>query len=220
MSNQEKNTVKGLTLIGKKIGMTQVYDNTNALIPVTVVEVGPCFVTQIKTVAIDKYNAVQIGFATAKEKNTTKANLGHFKKAGTPALSKLIEFRADDVSGLTIGELLTVDRFSEGQSVDVSGTTIGHGFDGVMGRHGFAGNPATHGSMMHRRPGSIGMRQTPGHVYKGRKMPGHHGCKKRTVQNLKVIKVIPEKNLILIKGSFPGYAGSIVTVRTSKKQKS
>lgn len=219
MTNKEKETVKDFTLIGRKIGMTQVYDSSNCLVPVTVVEVGPCPVTQIKTIATDKYSAIQIGFGSAKSKNKTQAELGHLKKTNTPPLAILMEFRTDDTDKFNSGDILTVASFIEGETVDVRGMTIGHGTDGVMGRHGFAGNPATHGSMMHRRGGSYGARQTPGHVYKQRKMPGHHGCKMRTVQNLKIIKIVSDKNLILVKGSFPGSEGTYVTIRRSKKIK-
>lgn len=211
--------IKKLTLLGKKIGMTQVYDDQGRLIPITVVEAGPCPVTQIKTFDKEQYIAVQIGFQTAKEKHLTQAELGHLKKNNLPLLSHLEEFRVEDLGDLKVGDVLTVEDFQGQTAVDVIGITIGRGFQGVVKRHAFAGQPASHGSMMHRRPGSIGMRQTPGHVYKQRKMPGHQGCKKRTVQNLPIVKIIPEKNILLIKGSFPGGVGSLVTIRTAKKTK-
>lgn len=210
---------KKLALLAKKIGMTQVYDEQGRLIPVTAFEAGPCTIVQIKSLEKDCYQAIQIGFEEAKEKHLTQAEMGHFKKANLPLLSHLTEIRLGELDGLKVGDVFTVSDFSEQDKVDIIGFTIGRGFQGVVKRYGFAGQPATHGAMMHRRPGSIGMRQTPGHVYKQRKMPGHQGCRKRTVQNLSVIKIIPEKNLILIKGSCPGSVGSLMTIRTAKKTK-
>lgn len=210
---------KRFALLGKKIGMTQIYDDQGRLIPVTVIEAGPCPIVQIKSLEKDRYQAIQIGFQTAKEKHLTQAELGHLKKADLPLLSHLTEVRLEDLDGFNVGDVFTVGNFSEQDKVDIIAFTIGRGFQGVVKRFNFAGQPASHGSMMHRRPGSIGMRQTPGHVYKQRKMPGHQGCRQRTVQNLSVIKVIPEKNLILIKGSTPGAEGSLMTIRTAKKTK-
>ncbi len=219
MTHSTPAKIKKFALLGKKIGMTQVYDDQGRLIPVTVVEAGPCPVVQIKTVENDQYTAIQIGFQSAKEKHLTQAELGHLKKNNLPLVSYLEEFRVEELADCKIGHVFTVEDFQDQRTVDVSGMTIGRGFQGVVKRYGFAGQPATHGAMMHRRPGSIGMRQTPGHVYKQRKMPGHQGCKRRTVQNLPIVKIIPEKNLILIKGSFPGAVGSLVTIRTAKKTK-
>lgn len=199
--------------------MTQVYDEANALVPVTVIEAGPCPVTQIKTAQSDGYEAVQIGFGAQKEQRMTKPSLGHFKKAGTSPLSQLAEFRVDNASEFKLGDVITVSKFAEGQMVDVIGTTKGRGFQGVMKRHHFEGQPETHGHMMHRRPGSVGCRQTPGHVYKGRKMPGHMGQVQRTTQNHPIVKVLEDKNILLIKGSIPGAKGDIVIVRPAKKAK-
>lgn len=199
--------------------MTQYYDAENQLVPVTVVEAGPCPVTQIKTVDNDGYNAVQIAFQEQKEQRLSKALRGHFKKAGAAAHRILKEFRVDSSDAFKAGETLTVARFSEGQRIDVIGNTKGRGFQGVMKRWNFDGQPATHGHMMHRRGGSIGMRQTPGHVFKGKKMPGHMGTVQRTVQNLTVVKVIEDKNLILISGSFPGANGDTIFIREAKKAK-
>ena len=208
-----------LTLIGKKIGMTQFYNEENVLVPVTVVELGPCPVTQVKTLETDGYNAVQIGFKAQKEQRLNKPALGHLKKAGVAPVAILGEFRTEGAPEYKIGDVLTVEKFTEGQRIDVIGVAKGRGFQGVMKRWDFQGQPDTHGHMMHRRPGSIGMRQTPGHVYRGRKMPGHMGAKRRTVQNLTVVKVIGDKNILLIKGSFPGANGDTVYVRTAKKIK-
>lgn len=199
--------------------MTQVYDGENTLVPVTIIEAGPCPVTQIKTAQSDGYEAVQIGFGAQKEQRMTKPALGHFKKAGTENLRKLAEFRVENASEFKLGDVITVAKFSEGQMVDVIGTTKGRGFQGVMKRYNFDGQPQTHGHMMHRRPGSVGCRQTPGHVYKGRKMPGHMGQVRCTTQNHPIVKVLEDKNILLIKGSIPGAKGDIVIVRPAKKAK-
>ncbi len=199
--------------------MTQVYDGENTLVPVTVIEAGPCPVTQIKTAQSDGYEAVQIGFGAQKEQRMTKPALGHFKKAGTENLRKLAEFRVENASEFKLGDVITVAKFSEGQMVDVIGTSKGRGFQGVMKRYNFDGQPQTHGHMMHRRPGSVGCRQTPGHVYKGRKMPGHMGQVRCTTQNHPIVKVLEDKNILFIKGSIPGAKGDIVIVRPAKKAK-
>lgn len=206
-----------IVLIGKKLGMTQVFDADNTLVAVTVVEAGPCPVTQVKTAQSDGYEAVQIGFGAQKESRMTKAELGHLKKAGVAPLTELVEIRTDKPSELKIGDVLKVTNFQEGQKVDIIGTSKGKGFQGVMRRHNFQGQPASHGHMMHRRPGSVGCRQTPGHVYKGRKMPGHQGQVRCTTQNLSIVKILEDKNLLLIKGSIPGANGDVVLVRTAKK---
>ncbi|MGF1530658.1 MAG: 50S ribosomal protein L3 [Puniceicoccaceae bacterium] len=206
-------------LIGKKIGMTQVFDAANRLQPVTVIEAGPCSVTQVKTVESDGYDAVQVGFGAQKESRLSKARLGHLAKAGVDAVRVLQEFRNASGTKYEPGETLTVGKFQVGDRVDVVATSKGRGFQGVMKRHGFAGGPASHGSMTHRRGGSYGNCQEPGRVMKGKKMPGHMGGKQRTVQNLNIVQVLPEKNLILVRGSLPGANGSLVTIRPSKKQK-
>lgn len=207
-----------IILLGKKIGMTQVYDADNRLQPVTVIEVGPCPVTQVKTVEKDGYNAVQIGFGEQKASRMNKAEIGHLKNSKSNPLVHLKEFRVEDVSDIKVGDVLTANRFSEGQYIDVIGVTKGYGFQGVMKRYNYSGQPATHGHMMHRRGGSYGMMQTPGHILKGKQMPGHMGCVQRTVQNLSIVKVLPEKNIILVRGSLPGSNGSILSVRTAKKK--
>ncbi len=208
-----------VALLGKKIGMTQVFDDANRLVPVTVIEAGPCPVTQVKSDETDGYNAVQIGFRAQKAQRLSKAARGHLKKAGVDAQAELSEFRTNGDHELNVGDVLTVERFEAGQKIDVIGTSKGRGFQGVVKRYGFAGGPASHGSMFHRRGGSYGMCQWPGHVIKGKKMPGHMGDVQRTVQNLTVVKVVPEKNLILIKGSVPGARGSLLTVRSAVKNK-
>ncbi|MGB0290280.1 MAG: 50S ribosomal protein L3 [Opitutales bacterium] len=208
-----------VALLGKKIGMTQVFDDANRSIPVTVIEAGPCPVTQVKSDETDGYNAVQIGFRAQKAQRLSKAARGHFEKAGVEAQAELSEFRTNGDHELNVGDVLTVEHFEAGQKIDVIGTSKGRGFQGVVKRYGFAGGPASHGSMFHRRGGSYGMCQWPGHVIKGKKMPGHMGDVQRTVQNLTVVKVVPEKNLILIKGSVPGARGSLLTVRSAVKNK-
>jgi large subunit ribosomal protein L3 len=206
------------TLLGKKIGMTQVYDAENVLVPVTVVEAGPCPVVQVKTAESDGYNAVQLGFARKKTKNTSKAELNHARKAGlTEAPRVLNEVRLAEPPAVKPGEVVTVAAFQEGQLVDVIGVSKGKGFQGVVRRFRVAGGPAAHGSMFHRRIGSIGMRQTPGRSWKNQAMPGHLGSEHCTMQNLRVVKVLPEKNLLLVKGAIPGANGDDVIVRTAIK---
>jgi large subunit ribosomal protein L3 len=207
------------TLIGKKVGMTQVYIETGELVPVTVIEAGPCPVVQVKREETDGYNAIQIGFGAKKEKNTSNGAMGHFKKAGTAPLRHLREIRLDSEPEQEAGSSLTVDIFDGEAKVDVIGTSKGRGFQGVVKRWNFAGGPASHGSMFHRRGGSYGMCQWPGKVIKGKKMPGHFGTDRRTVQNLKVVKILPEKNLILVKGSVPGANGSTILVRKAIKKR-
>jgi large subunit ribosomal protein L3 len=206
------------SLLGKKIGMTQVYDAQNVLVPVTVVEAGPCAVVQVKTEATDGYNAVQIGFSAKKLKNTSKAEVAHAKKGGLDAAPRVLsEIRIEGAPSLKVGDVVTVTAFTEGQMVDVIGITKGKGFQGVVKRFRVGGGPAAHGSMFHRRIGSIGMRQTPGRTWKNQRMPGHMGSERRTVQNLRVVKIIADKNLILVKGAIPGANGDDVLVRLAIK---
>ncbi len=206
------------SLFGKKIGMTQVYDAQNVLVPVTVVEAGPCAVVQVKTVETDGYNAVQIGFSQKKAKNTAAGEIGHAKKAGLEAAPRVLgEVRLTDAPTLKVGDVVNVTAFAEGQLVDVIGITKGKGFQGVVKRFRVGGGPAAHGSMFHRRIGSIGMRQTPGRSWKNQSMPGHMGSEQRTVQNLRVVKIIADKNLILVKGAIPGANGDDVIVRSAIK---
>ena len=206
------------SLLGKKIGMTQVYDAQNVLVPVSVVEAGPCSVVQVKTVETDGYNAVQLGFTTKKTKNTSAAELAHAKKAGLDLAPRMLgEVRLAAAPTLKVGDVVTVAAFTEGQLVDVSGVSKGKGLQGVVKRFRVGGGPAAHGSMFHRRIGSIGMRQTPGRSWKNQRMPGHMGSDARTVQNLRVVKIIADKNLILVKGAIPGANGDDVVVRSAIK---
>jgi large subunit ribosomal protein L3 len=198
--------------------MTQVYDAQNVLVPVTVVEAGPCAVVQVKTAATDGYNAVQIGFSQKKAKNTASGETGHAKKANLDNAPRVLsEVRLTEAPTLKVGDVVNVTAFAEGQFVDVIGITKGKGFQGVVKRFRVAGGPAAHGSMFHRRIGSIGMRQTPGRSWKNQSMPGHMGQEKRTVQNLRVVKIIADKNLILVKGAIPGANGDDVIVRSAIK---
>ncbi len=208
------------TILGKKIGMTQVYDAQNVLVPVTVVEAGPCPVVQIKTIESDGYNAVQLGFGALKAKNASKAEANHAKKAGLESTPRVLnEVRLTEAFSGKAGDVLTVAVFAEGQIVDVLGVSKGKGFQGVVKRFRVGGGPASHGSMFHRRIGSIGMRQTPGRSWKNQRMPGHMGTDMRTVQNLRVVKIIADKNLILVKGAIPGANGDDVIIRSGKKAK-
>jgi len=199
--------------------MTQVYDSQNCLVPVTVVEAGPCPVVQVKTKESDGYNAIQIGFSAQKESRLSKAALGHLKKAKVDVVSQLREVRLEGAPSQQVGDVITASAFSEGEQIDVLGVTKGKGFQGVVKRYRVAGGPMSHGSMFHRRVGSIGQRQTPGHVFKNQIMPGHMGQVNRTVQNLKVVKVLEDKNLLLVRGSVPGATGDYVIIRSAKKAK-
>ena len=210
-----------IEILGKKLGMTQVYDAENNLVPVTIVEAGPCSVLQVKTNDNDGYSAVQIGYnPRGKAPNkTNKPAEGHAAKANAAVQHLSKEFRVLDGHELAQGKILTVEDFNEIPMVDVVSTTKGRGFQGVVKRWNFGGGPASHGSMFHRRGGSYGLCQWPGRVFKNKKMPGHMGDVQRTTQNLKIVKIIPEKNIILIKGSVPGHKGGILTIRTAKKIK-
>ncbi len=204
-------------ILGKKIGMTQIFTENGAAIPVTVIEAGPCVVTQIKTVEKDGYNAVQMGFEDVAEKKLNKPLKGHFSKLKLALKRHLSEFRIDDITTYNVGDELKADVFAEGDFVDVQGTSKGKGFQGVIKRHGQHRGPMTHGSMYHRRPGSMGPCADPGRVFKGKKLPGQMGNQTVTIQNLKVVKVDAERNLILIKGSMPGNKGSILRIKSAVK---
>ena len=200
-------------LLGKKIGMTSVFSADGKSIPCTVIEVGPCVVTQVKTLDKDGYEALQLGFIEKKEKHTTKPMQGHFKKAGVTAQRHLAEFKGFE-GEYKLGDTITVDLFADAEFVDVIGTSKGHGYQGVVKRHGFGGvGQSTHGQDDRlRAPGSIGACSYPAKVFKGMRMAGHMGNERVTVQNLQVVKVMPENNLLVIKGSIPGYKGSIVLI--------
>ena len=206
-----------LALLGKKLGMTQVYDSNNCLVPVTVIEAGPCPVTQVKTLDKDGYNAIQIGFVTSKVKNLSQPEKGHLAKANGAEATLLREIRLTEEPTQQTGDSLDVSLFADAAKVDIIGVTKGRGFQGVMKRFRTRGGPASHGSMFHRRIGSIGQCQYPGHVNKNQKMPGHMGSRNRTVQNLRVVQIDAEKNLILVRGAVPGANGDTVLVRPAKK---
>ena len=209
-----------LALLGTKLGISQVYDDENNLVPVTIIRAGPCPVLQIKTSDQDGYAAVQIGYnPKGKTPNkSTRQTIGHAAKAGAEPQQELQEFKVNgDAVEYELGKVLTVEKFIEVEKVDVVSNAKGRGFQGVVKRWNFSGGPASHGSMFHRRGGSYGLCQWPGRVFKNKKMPGRMGGKRRTAQNLKVIRVIPEKNLILLKGSVPGHKGSLLTLRVAKK---
>ena len=203
-------------LLGKKVGMTQIFTEHGEVIPVTVVEAGPVVVTQIKTAEKDGYTAIQVGFEDAKEKALNKPQKGHLAAANT--LKKhLKEFRVDSVDGYTVGQEIKADLFAAGELIDVTGISKGKGFQGPIKRHGQSRGPETHGSRYHRRPGSMGACSYPGRVFKNKKLAGHMGSVKVTVQNLEVVRVDADKNFILVKGAIPGAKGSVVTIKEAAK---
>lgn len=215
MSNER--TVKGL--LGTKLGMTQLWDDDNRVVPVTVIQAGPCVVTQIRTPEVDGYSAVQLGFGAIRAKAVTKPVAGHFEKAGVTPRKHLVELRTADASEYAIGQELTADVFASGDVVDVTGVIKGKGTAGVMKRHGFKGLRASHGvHRKHRSPGSIGGCSTPGKVLKGLRMAGRMGNENRTVQNLTVHVADPKKGLLLVKGAVPGNKGSLVVIRSAAKK--
>ena len=210
------NQIKGI--LGTKLGMTQIFDDENRVIPVTVVEAGPCVVTQIRTPETDGYSAIQIAYGDIDPRKTNKPEAGHFKKAGVTPRRYVAEIRMDDTSAYELGQEITVNLFDGDVFVDVAGTTKGHGFAGAMKRHGFAGQGAAHGNQAaHRRVGGIGGASTPGRVFKGKRMAGRMGHDRVTTQNLKIQKIDAESNLLLIKGAIPGARGGLVTVKTAVK---
>lgn len=205
-------------ILGEKLGMTQVWDENNRVVPVTVVKAGPCVVTQVRTPENDGYSGVQIAFGQIDPRKVTQPMLGHFAKAGVTPRRHLLELRFDDASAYTLGQEIGADTFEVGSNIDITGVTKGKGFAGVMKRHGFHGVGASHGAHKnHRKPGSIGACATPGRVFKGVRMAGRMGGVTQTTQNLKVHAVDMEKGLILVKGAIPGPAGSVVLLRSAAK---
>lgn len=204
-------------ILAKKLGMTQIFDETGKVIPVTVIEAGPNAVIQKKTVENDGYEAVQVGFVDLKEKKTNKPTKGHFAKAGVAPKKFIKEFRLDDVSALNVGDEIKADIFEAGEKVDVAGISKGKGYAGTIKRWGQHRGPMTHGSGYHRGPGSMGMCSDPGRVFKGKRLPGHMGVERVTIQNLAVVKVDAEKNIILIKGGLPGPKGGLLIVKNTVK---
>ena len=206
-------------ILGKKIGMTQIFAEDGTLIPVTVVEAGPCSVVQKKTVETDGYSAVQLGFGEKKEKNVNKPMKGHFVKAGVAVKRYLKEFKLDNADEMNVGDEIKVDIFEAGEMLDVTGTSKGHGYAGTVKRWGSHRGPMSHGSHYHRGPGSLGACSSPSRVYKGKKLPGHYGVDKVTIQNLDLVKVDVERNLLLIKGSVPGPKGGLLVIKNAVKAK-
>ena len=204
-------------LIARKIGMTQIFVEDGSLVPVTVLEAGPCTVTQVKTIDNDGYSAIQVGFSDKKEKHTTKPLQGHFEKAGVDFKRFVKEFRLENSEEYTIGQEILADVFEAGDKIDVSGTSKGKGYQGAIKRHNQSRGPMSHGSKYHRQAGSMGMASYPGKVFKGKKLAGHMGAEAVTIQNLEVVRVDLENNLILVKGAVPGPRKSIVTVRDAVK---
>ncbi|MBQ2614452.1 MAG: 50S ribosomal protein L3 [Clostridia bacterium] len=204
-------------ILGKKIGMTQVFTEDGNLVPVTVIQAGPCPVVQKKTVEVDGYSAVQLGFEDKKESRSNKPEKGHFQKAGVPVKKFLKEFKLDNADELNVGDVLDVEQFADGDVLDVTGTSKGHGYAGTIKRWGTHRGPMTHGSHYHRGPGSLGACSDPSRVFKGKKLPGHYGVDKVTIQNLDLVKVDKERNLLLVKGSVPGPKGGLLVVKNAVK---
>ena len=204
-------------IIAKKIGMTQIFSEDGSLIPVTVLQAGPCYVTQVKTIENDGYEAVQVGFDDVREKLVTKPVKGHLDKAGVQTLRFMKEFKFENASEYKLGQEIKADIFEAGDKIDVTGKSKGKGFQGAIKRHGQHRGPMAHGSKFHRHQGSNGSATTPGRVFKGKGMPGHMGSVKVTVQNLEVVKVDTENNLLLVKGSVPGPKKSLVTIKETVK---
>ena len=204
-------------ILGRKLGMAQIFTEDGIMVPVTVVEAGPMVITQLKTVENDGYQAVQVGYGEVKEKSLNKPQKGHFAKAGVGLKKFVREFRSEDVANYTLAQALNVSMFEVGQKVDVTGTSKGKGFQGPIKRHNQSRGPMSHGSRYHRGPGSMGAASDPSRVFKGKKLAGHMGAVRRTIQNLEVIRVDAEKNLILIKGAIPGPKKGLVVVKKAIK---
>jgi len=206
-----------LGILGKKLGMSQLFDDQGRAVPVTLIEAGPCRITQLKSSDTDGYAAVQIGFHLIREKLINKPSKGHLSKSGDDLLRHLREYRVENSSGFELGASITVDDFEKGQKVDVSGDTMGRGFAGYQKRHGFSRGPMSHGSKNHRLPGSTGAGTTPGRVYPGKRMAGRMGGKKVTTRGLEILKIDNDQNLLVVKGSVPGKPGSLLNIRPAKR---
>jgi len=206
-----------LGILGKKLGMSQLFDDQGRAVPVTLIEAGPCRITQLKSADTDGYAAVQIGFQLIREKLINKPSKGHLSKSGDDLLRHLREYRVENSSEFELGASITVDDFEKGQKVDISGDTMGRGFAGYQKRHGFSRGPMSHGSKNHRLPGSIGAGTTPGRVYPGKRMAGRMGGKKVTTRALEILKIDTNHNLLVVKGSVPGKPGSLLNIRPAKR---
>jgi large subunit ribosomal protein L3 len=213
---KDRKKVMSRALIGKKLGMTALFTSEGRYIPITVVQVGPCVVTQIKAVSSDGYNAIQLGFGERKKSRINKPMQGHLKKSGAGCFEFLREVPVDDPGEYKLGQTVSLDLFTIGERIDVTGTTKGRGFSGVIKRHGFHGGKKTHGSRSHRIPGSIGCSAWPAKVIKGKKMPGQYGNTRKTVRNLEIVDIRPEQNLMLIKGAVPGSGYGLVEIKKPK----
>nr|YP_009504556.1 ribosomal protein L3 [Cyanophora sudae]AWW13650.1 ribosomal protein L3 [Cyanophora sudae] len=199
-------------ILGTKLGMTQIFDETGNAVPVTIIQAGPCPITQIKTQSTDGYDAIQVGYKETKTKNLTKAELGHLAKTNSPALKVLQEFIVNTADSIEIDKPITVELFNDNDTVNIQGYSIGRGFSGYQKRHNFARGPMSHGSKNHRIPGSIGAGSTPGRVYPGTRMAGRKGGNKVTIRGLKIVKIDSERNLLIVKGSIPGRPGGLLTI--------
>ena len=206
-------------ILGKKLGMTQIFAEDGTLVPVTVIEAGPCSVVQKKTVEIDGYSAVQVGFVDKKEKKANKPEKGHFAKAGVSVKRYVKEFKLDGAADMNVGDEIKVDVFEAGEMIDVTGTSKGHGYAGTIKRWGTHRGPMSHGSHYHRGPGSLGACSSPSRVFKGKRLPGHYGVETVTIQNLDLVKVDTERNLLLVKGSVPGPKGGLLIIKNAVKAK-
>ena len=204
-------------ILGKKLGMSQLFDENGNAVPVTLIQAGPCKVTQLKTPSMDGYSAVQIGFGVSRKKLLNKPHRGHLEKSGDDLLKYLREYKVDETSKYELGSSITVKNFEVGQKVDISGKSMGRGFSGYQKRHGFSRGPMSHGSKNHRQPGSTGAGTTPGRIYPGKRMAGRYGGKNITTKGLLVVKVDNEKNLIVVKGSVPGKPGSLLNIKPNNK---
>lgn len=201
-----------INLLGKKMGMTQIFNNQGQAVPVSIIQLGPCYITDIKTKEIHGFNSIQLGYQEINKYHITKGELGHLTKNQIPALKHLYEYKTDDIKNIFVGKVLTVNEFNTGNLVKVTGVNIGKGFSGCQRRHKFSRGPMTHGSKNHRQPGSIGAGTTPGKVFRGKKMAGRMGNKKTTIRNLEIIDIYKDKNLIIVKGSIPGKKGNLIYV--------
>jgi large subunit ribosomal protein L3 len=204
-------------ILGTKLGMTQIFDESGLAIPVTIIKAGPCLITQIKTLETDGYNAVQVGYSEIQSKLLNKPRLGHLQKAGSPPLKYLKEYRVQSSLGELLGATISVNSFNLGDKVSITGKTIGKGFAGTVKKHNFTRGPMTHGSKNHREPGSIGMGTTPGRVYPGKKMAGRLGGKQTTIKNLQIVLINPENNLLVVKGAIPGKLGNLLSIKKITK---
>ena len=205
-----------LGLLGNKIGMTQIFDESGNIIPVTILKIGPCVITQIKTVLTDGYNAIQVGYGAVPSKYLTQPELGHLQKSNIQPLKYLKEYKVDNPEDFTVGQIINAESFNSGEFINISGKTCGKGFSGLQKRYNFARGPMTHGSKNHRAPGSIGMGTSPGRVLPGKKMAGQMGNKKTSIKKLKIVQVNIDENILVVKGSVPGKPGNLVSIATTK----